>query len=59
MEKKQQIKLLAAEASGLEAKNWEYYNKLREIDAFLLQHYEKKARRKEVGRHLEKTIDVM
>ena len=40
--KRQQVKLLAAEATGLEARNWEYYyNRLRNIDAFLLQNYEK------------------
>ena len=52
------MKQLSQEITSIETKNWELYNKLREVDAFLLQYYEKKTRRKE-GKNLEKTIDVI
>ena len=48
MQQRKLIKQLNLDITSLETKNWEFFNKLREIDAFLLQYYEKKTRKKEV-----------
>lgn len=48
-EKKVMAKALAAEIVGLEGKNWELCSKLRDIDSYLLQYYEKKSKRRDRG----------
>ena len=45
-QQKKIIKQLVQEIASLESKNWDFFNKLRQIDAFLLQYYEKKTRKK-------------